>query len=155
MYLIIVVMLMAVAPVVFVLGDYLLSGGDFIWLIGKWFVFWGVGARLGLAAVRQIARPGLTSRGLLGIGDRKAELPVRELGFANLAIALISVMSLLLPGWVVPSALAGGVFFALAGLEHLRHPKRKSQENVALVSDLAIAVVLLGFVLVRLIVGAA
>jgi len=33
-----------------------------ILLIGRWFVFWGIGVRLGLAGMRQVLQPGFTVR---------------------------------------------------------------------------------------------
>lgn len=111
-------------------------------LIGKWFVFWAVGARLATAGVRQMIRPGLTSEGLLGIPGKEAWQLVRELGFHNVALGLVGLISLWRPEWRLAVALAGGLFLLLAGLEHLPKPNRSGEENLAMWSDLAIGVVL-------------
>ena len=46
--------------------------------------------------------------------------------------------SLIRPEWVVPAAIAGGLYYGLAGLGHLFRPNRNLKEQAALVSDLAI-----------------
>jgi hypothetical protein len=112
-------------------------------LVGKWFVFWAVGWRLLLAGIRQIAQPGYTAHVILGLKSEETLLLVRELGFANVAVGLVGVVSLFVPSWQLAAALAGGVFYALAGLNHVRQPHRNHLENVAMVSDLFVALVLL------------
>jgi hypothetical protein len=113
-------------------------------LLGKWFVFWAVGARLFLAGVRQVAQPRYTAEVILGLKSSEVLLVVRELGFANLAIGLVGLVSLVIPGWRVAAALAGGVFYCLAGANHALHSHRNRMENVAMTSDLLAAAVLLG-----------
>lgn len=111
-------------------------------LIGKWFVFWAVGIRLFTAGLRQIAKPGLTSEGILGIKGKEVWQLVRELGFANLAIGLLGIISLWKVEWRLAVALAGGLFLLLAGLEHLPKKHRTFEENVAMYSDLFISLVM-------------
>ena len=110
----------------------------------KWFVFWAMGWRLLLAGLRQIVQPAFTARVILGLKHDESHLLVRELGFANVAMGLLGVLSLPMPGWRMAAALAGGVFYALAGAAHVRQPHRNRLENVAMVSDLFVAAVLLG-----------
>lgn len=76
-------------------------------LIGKWFVFWSVGWRLLLAGVRQIAQPEYTAREILGLQSAESWTVVRELGFGNLALGIVGVLSLWLPSWQLAAALAG------------------------------------------------
>jgi hypothetical protein len=72
---------------------------------------------------------------------------VRELGFANLWVGLVGVLSLFLPSWRVVSAFAGGLYNGLAGLNHCIKKPGTANEAVALVSDLFIfLVVAVGFV---------
>jgi hypothetical protein len=70
-------------------------------------------------------------------------LVVRELGFANIAIGSVGVVSLSVAGWRVAAALAGGIFYGLAGINHAMQHHRNRLENVAMVSDLAAAAFLL------------
>ena len=54
----------------------------------------------------------------------------------------LGLLSLALPEWVVPAAIAaGGLYYGLAGIGHVLHAERNAKEQVALVSDLAIFVV--------------
>lgn len=110
----------------------------------KWFAFWTVGGRLFLAGCRQVVQPAYTARTILGLTSDDALILVRELGFANLAVGLLGLLSLRIPAWQPAAALTGGVFYALAGLNHIRQPHRNQPETVAMISDLFAAVVLLG-----------
>lgn len=114
-------------------------------LVGKWYVFWAVGLRLLLAGIRQILQPRYTAETILGIKGDDALLLVRELGFGNLAIGVVGTLSLFFAGWALPAALVGGLFYGLAGVNHALQAHRNAKENVAMVSDLFAAVVLLGF----------
>jgi hypothetical protein len=151
MYLAAIILLMLALPLasaaieatIFVVADPML-------LIGKWFTFWAVGARLFLAGMSQVIRPQFTSEGILGIKDQAAHVIVREVGFGNLAIGTLGLLSLYLPAFVIPAAVAGGVFYGLAGLGHAARPDKSAKEWAALVSDLAASVVLAGFVSSRL-----
>lgn len=112
-------------------------------LIGKWFVFWAVGCRLFLAGMRQIVQPGYTARVILGLKHDESQLVVRELGFANIAIGSIGIVSLFMPSWRLAAALAGGIFYGFAGVNHALQSHRNRLENVAMISDLFAALVLL------------
>ena len=144
MYLAVVVLLMGVFPVASILIESVGFHGDagLVFLIGKWFVFWGVGMRLLLAGVRQMANPAFTADTIFGIKDKAAEVIVRELGFGNFAIGVLGAVSLLNREWVVPAAIAGGLFYGLAGALHLRNGNRNTNENIAMISDLFIFVML-------------
>jgi hypothetical protein len=113
-------------------------------LIAKWFVFWAVGWRLLLAGTRQIAQPQYTAKEILGLKSDESLILVRELGFANVATGLLGVLSLLQPAWQLGAALAGGVYYGLAGVSHAFQRNRNRLEDVAMVSDLFASAVLLG-----------
>jgi hypothetical protein len=113
-------------------------------LVVKWFAFWAVGVRLSLAGARQILQPAYTARTILGLTGNEVLLVVRELGFANLALGLLGLLSLRVPAAQALVAMAGGVFYGLAGLSHARRSHRNRLEAVAMVSDLVVACILLG-----------
>jgi hypothetical protein len=142
MYVAMVILLMAVLPIASIAIEFVRGGGDPLFLIGKWFVFWSVGARLVLAGVRQVANPEFTAGTIFGIEDKKALVVVQELGFANLSIGALGLLSLLTPAWVAPAAIAGGLYYGLAGLMHALKGGRNGIENVAMISDLFLFVVL-------------
>lgn len=148
MYYVIVATCMLVGPLLCLGVDPARAGGPVTAaLVAKWFAFWAVGCRLGLAGARQVVQPTYTARVILGLQGDEALVLVRELGFANLGVGLVGLLSLRVPAWRPAAALAGGVFYALAGLNHLRQTPRTRAETIALGSDLFAAVVLLGVVL--------
>jgi hypothetical protein len=151
MYLAAVILLMLVLPAVSVALEALRTpgGADLMALIGKWFTFWAVGARLFLAGVTQSLRPKFTAQSIFDIKDQGALAIVREVGFGNLAIGALGLASLIKPHWVAPAAIAGGLYYGLAGLGHLFRPNRSFKEQTALVSDLAIFVLLAVFIASR------
>jgi hypothetical protein len=151
MYIAIVANTMLVLPV----GSILFAvranpDAELIDTMGKWFVFWGVGARLGLAGARQILRPEFTARDILGVDGDGALIIVRELGFANLSIEIVALLVLRFPAFVLPAAIYSTIFYAAAGVMHVMESKRGTNENVAMVSDLGMSLVLGGFAAARL-----
>jgi hypothetical protein len=147
MHLTVVLLTMLVLPAGSVLIErWTGGGGASLWvLIGKWFVFWGVGVRLFIAGARQIVKPELTATGIFGVTDKAAFPLARELGFWNLTIGLISIASIKRPEWVAPMAIAGMLFYTMAGALHVTGKDRGFSENVAMISDLGMAGLLLAF----------
>jgi hypothetical protein len=148
MYFAAVVLFMFLLPAASVaLGASQGSGGaDLLWLIGKWFTFWAVGVRLFTAGLMQTARPQFTAQSIFRIGNKAAFPIVREVGFGNLSIGALGLATLARPGWVVPAAIAGGLYYGLAGLGHVFRRERNFKEWLALLSDLVIFVLLGVFV---------
>jgi hypothetical protein len=149
MYLPMVVALMLLVPLVSVLAQFLLAGqgmphaADVLPVIAKWYVFWAMGVRLFLAGLRQTLQPAYTAQTILGLKGSECLLLVRELGFANLAMGSVGLASLLFPAWILPAALAGGIYYGLAGINHIFQKHRNRLETVAMVSDLFAGYVLL------------
>jgi hypothetical protein len=116
MYVAMVLLLMFALPLVSVLVETLVLGSApaIIPLLGRWFVFWSVGVRAFSAGLHQSLRPEFTARRLLGIQAVDSLQIVQELGFANTALGLIGILSLLHEDWVRPTAIAGCVFLGLA-----------------------------------------
>ncbi len=143
MYYLVIALFMLVLPAGCVAAEYvwLHTSADLVALIGKWFTFWGVGMRLGIAGLRQAFNPAFTAKDIFEIEEPAAQEIVRELGFANLALGLLGLLSLI-PGWTPPAAIAGAVFFALAGWKHATAKNRIATRNVAMLSDIFIALVL-------------
>jgi hypothetical protein len=150
LYFIAVAALMLVLPVTSVAIDFgIHRDASFLGLVGKWFTFWSVGVRLVIAGLRQIIEPRYTASEILGLKGDEALLVVRELGFANLAIGVIGICSLMLGEWTPAGALAGGAFYALAGANHSLQSHRNVKEDVAMVSDLLVAAVLIVYCVSR------
>jgi hypothetical protein len=115
-------------------------------LLGKWFVFWAVGGRLLVAGARQILQPRYTAETILGIRAPEAQYVVRELGFANTALGISGLGTLIWPGGLTLASLAGAVFYGLAGANHAAHSSRNRLQTVAMATDLLAAAVLIVFV---------
>jgi hypothetical protein len=145
MYFLMIVLLMFIFPIASVLTEMFLfkSPVGIALLIGKWFVFWAVGIRLFLAGLRQSATPQFTAEQIFGIKTNEALIIVQELGFANLSIGLLGISTIFNGLWIMPSAIAGGLFYGLAGIRHLAKKERNLHENSAMLSDIFIFIVLL------------
>lgn len=142
MYYAVVSLFMFVLPISCVFGDWVHGAVLSPELPLKWYVFWAVGWRLFLAGTRQILQPAYTAREILGHKGDESLLLVRELGFANVSTGLIGLCSIAAPGWRCPVAVAAGLFYLLAGGNHLLQKHRNRLENVAMVSDLFAGAVL-------------
>lgn len=153
-YEIMVILLTIVLPLLSVLINWLVapipSRGAFFQYLTTWTVFWGIGVRLLIAGVSQIIRPSFTSKIILGNKTDEANQVVRELGFANFGIGLAGILSLWIPGFFFGAALIGGLFLGFDAIEHLRKHRRNLKENIALVTDLFVAVVALSLILLAL-----
>lgn len=147
MQLVVILLLMVALPIFSIAQDVATNHTALMEAVGTWFVFWGMGWRLATGAVHQMLRPGYTAREIFEIHDPAASKLVREIGFGNLALGVPAIISLYIPGWVPALALAGGIFFGLAGIQHILNKASTGAEIAAMVSDLGIAVVLFIYLL--------
>ena len=153
MYYAMIVLLMGALPIASIFVEHAIGNAGWLVLAGRWFVFWASGVRLLIAGVRQIANPAFTARDIFDITTPGAEKVVTELGFANTAMGLVSIASILRPDFVLPAAIVTGLYYALAGGLHLRSPHRNRNENWAMVSDLGIFVVLAAYAVASFMLG--
>src|SRR5580704_16457999 len=121
MYFLLVIFVLLVFPAASIVAEAALSQHalPLITLTGKWLVFWAVGIRLFIAGARQVAQPQFTAEEIFRIHDPASFAIVREVGFANLSMGLLGICSIYRLGWTIPAALAGGLFYGLAGLGHV------------------------------------
>jgi hypothetical protein len=117
-----------------------------IFLVGRWFVFWGVGVRLGLAEMRQFFQPGFTAKEIFHMQSDEALPIVRELGIANVATGLVGLLALRFSTFILPVSIAAGVFYGVAGVRHMADRGRSTNETIAMVSDMFLFFVLAFFV---------
>ncbi|MGV3491995.1 MAG: DUF6790 family protein [Devosia sp.] len=143
--------LMVIIPALSVLIETLVNQpADFVWLVAKWFVFWGVGIRLLTAGIRQVAQPGFTAKSIFKMDNPDAEKLVTEIGFGNLAMGGIATLSLVFPAWAVPAGLIGALYLGLAGVKHVFNANRSGEENTALITDIILGVVVIASTLIVL-----
>jgi uncharacterized membrane protein HdeD (DUF308 family) len=128
----------------------MLDHTPWIAVLGRWFVFWAVGIRLLLAGLRQIFRPEFTARQIFAFDSDDALTIIQELGVANLGAGVVGLVSVFMPGFVLPASLGGAIFYGGAGILHALHGDRTANRNIALWSDLFIAVVLAIYVFARI-----
>jgi hypothetical protein len=151
MYFAIVVLLLLVLPGGSVAIEVIRAGNatDTMMLVGKWFVFWGVGIRLFLAGIRQVLQPKFTAEDIFAVKDSAAQGIVREVGFANLAMGLLGLLSLPRPSVLAAAAIVSGLYYGLAGIGHLWRGHRNFAGQTAMVSDFWMFAVLAVFVATR------
>ena len=152
MYILLVVLTMFVCPIANILIELfvLKSTVGIIPLIGSTFVFWAVGIRLGFAGLRQSINPKFTAKQILGVASDEPLQIVQELGFANLSIGVIGMATIFNGNWVVPAAMAGCLFYGLAGMRHIVKKGKNALELTATISDLYAALILLGYLVMTL-----
>jgi hypothetical protein len=151
MYLYFILVTLWVLPTLAIWVEYRRQTGPLLELAGKWFLFIGVGVRLSVAGLSQILRPGFTAA-MLHL-DTGAHVIIQELGFTNLLLGGIALLSLFKPGYRV-LATGGAWFMGFAGFLHLSRLSRETttNETIALISDLwifAVATVYLGYRIVE------
>lgn len=155
-YAILVIGQTIVLPLVSGIAELVLAGGDPVLVLGKWWVFWGVGTRLLVAGIAQVSGKGPTAE-ILGAARPSAQEVqlTRELGTANIGMALAGLLALV-PGWALPAGLAGGVFLLIAGVMHLRKQGKNAKETLATWTDLVVGVAVLALaarILLQALVG--
>jgi hypothetical protein len=147
MYIAIVALTMLILPVVSIAIDYdLHPSSSAVVLVGRWFVFWGVGVRIALAGMRQFFQPSFTARDIFHTTSDEVLPIVRELGVANFSAAVVALLSLAMPSFVLPAAISAAIFYGIAGIRHFAERDRSPNENIALGSDLFMASLLALFV---------
>jgi hypothetical protein len=139
---------MLALPIICLLLQYNGTSPLLFWLlVGKWFVFWGIGTRLFIAGLRQVSKPSFTATEIFNIPGTESFPIVRELGFCNISMGLGGILSLFKPEWTEIMAIVGGLYFGIAGIQHLIKKPDSTNELVALISDLFIFIILLLYLL--------
>ncbi len=139
---------MFVIPAGFVIFEYNKKKSDLINIAGKWFFFWAIGIRLLVTGLMQVFNPAYTG-GI--VGDDQSYLIIQELGFANLLMGSLAILSLYKPAYIEVASM-GGIYMGLAGILHVLrvHTEVSQKETIALISDLYIFVIAVLYLLYRL-----
>lgn len=134
-----VISIMFLLPIFFIIGEGYYGAQELtLNLFGKWFIFWAIGVRLFTAGIVQLIKSSYTLRDILGLNDLRSSIIVRELGFANISIGLLGLLSLFLPSLRIAAAGTGGLFMGLCGLQHALNKEKSLNQKVAMASDLAL-----------------
>ncbi|MFT3910138.1 MAG: hypothetical protein QM737_11975 [Ferruginibacter sp.] len=143
-YFIVVAVFTFLLPVVCSFAEIMINKTEFSFsLFGKWFIFSAVGLRLFVAGIKQTTDPAFTAKQIFHIDSSESFPIVRELGFANLCFGLIGIISLFQPSWRIVSAFGSGIYYGIAGLQHLFKKAAGINEKFALVTDILIFAFLL------------
>ena len=138
-YLVSILLFMVLLPILCIVIQWSRQDATMSWLLmGKWFVFWPVGVRLFIAGLRQATKPAFTAREIFHLKSDDSFPVIKELGFANMSMGGVAILSLFFPSWRIPAAAAGGLYFGLAGFLHLFKKRDSSNETIAMISDLYI-----------------
>ena len=143
MYFVMVTLMTVILPIASALAEWFIRPETGLMMaLGKWFAFWAAGIRLMTAGISQVLRPSFTASQILGIKDPSAEKIISELGFANVSMGLLGILSLPFPSWTPAAATTGGLYLLLAGVKHVMNAERGAKENLAMATDLFVAMVL-------------
>ena len=135
-----------ILPALSILWDCIHEHENLNWeLVGKWFIFYAVGIRLFTAGISQASNPAFTGS-IFKMKTQESFVIIRELGFANIALGVMGVLSVLNNNWRILAAIAGGLYLGFAGLQHLFKKSGSQNELIALLYDL-FAQVVIGFYL--------
>ena len=112
-------------------------------LILKWFIFWAVGIRLFTAGIKQASDPSFTGTKIFKFTSRESYVVIRELGFANIALGVMGILSLINNDWRIIAAISSGLFFGLAALQHSTIKPGSKNEWIALFYDFGVFLMML------------
>jgi hypothetical protein len=115
-------------------------------LVGKWVLFFSVGVRVFIAGLVQVVSPGFTATKIFRFRHKESYPVIRELGFGNISLGVIGMLSLAKVEWRGITSIAAGIFFGLAGVQHLLRKPDSFNEIVAMITDQLVFVIMLLYV---------
>jgi hypothetical protein len=143
-YLILNILLLFILPALSVIAEVIVEKESPDWmLIGKWFIFWAVGIRLFTAGIKQSSNPEFTAVKIFHMKTAESFVVIRELGFANIALGVMGILSVINGHWRILAAVTGGLFFGLAGFQHLFKKPDSRNELIAMFYDITVLLVVL------------
>jgi hypothetical protein len=142
--------LVAVLPIAAALLEARVDEIPLTWPIyWKWFIFWGVGIRLFFKGIRLASTPQFTGLSLSSFKNRESYLLLLELGFANMALGSMGILSVINDQWRLIAAIAGAIYFGLADMLRLLKKPTGRHELVALAYNLLVFVGLVGYMVTQ------
>jgi len=92
--------------------------------------------------LRQVIKPAFTAETIFHFKDKESHVVIRELGFANICSGLTAIISLFIPHWRIVIAFSAGLFFGIAGLNHVIRKPTNPNELIPLISNIFVFIVL-------------
>ncbi len=146
-YLIFLLLLDLIFPVASVLSDHTLNHVIIDpALVGKWVLFFSVGLRLFIAGCVQVLVPGFTAAKIFRFRHKESYAVIRELGFGNISMGVIGMLSLAKVEWRGITSIAAAIFFGFAGIQHLVRKPDSFNEILAMVTDQLVFVLMLLYI---------
>jgi hypothetical protein len=143
LYLLMNISMLFLLPTLSIAGECIYENEPFGWaLIGKWFIFWAVGIRLFTAGISQASNPAFTGS-IFHMKSQESFVIIRELGFANIALGVMGILSVINSNWRILAAIAGGLFLGLAGIQHVFKKPDSRNEVIAMLYDLIVMLVVI------------
>ncbi len=137
-YLAMNMLLLIILPVCSLLAEHTIEHETYSWqLLGKWFIFWAVGIRLFTAGISQASNPAFTAS-IFRMKSEESFVVIRELGFANISLGVMGILSVINQDWRLLAAIAGGLFLGIAGIQHLFKKPDSRNEVIAMFYDLSV-----------------
>ena len=151
-YLIMNILLLFILPLLSIASECIVEKESMDWiLIGKWFIFWAIGIRLFTAGIKQSSNPEFTAVKIFKMKSSESFVVIRELGFANIALGVMGILSVINSNWRILAAITGGLFFGLAGIQHLFKRPDSRNELIAMLYDITVLLIILLFLAFTLI----
>ena len=151
-FLIMNILLLFILPLLSIVSEFILEKETLDWtLIGKWFIFWAIGIRLFTAGIKQSSNPEYTAGKIFNMKSSESFVVIRELGFANIALGVMGILSVINSNWRILAAITGGLFFGLAGIQHLFKKPDSRNELIAMLYDIIVLLIILLFLAFSLI----
>ena len=151
-YLAMNIFLLFILPFSSIMGEFIMEKEPLDWiLIGKWFIFWAIGIRLFTAGIKQSSNPEFTASSIFKMKSSESFVVIRELGFANIALGVMGILSVINSNWRMLAAITGGLFFGLAGIQHLFKKPDSRNELIAMLYDLIVLLIIVLYLIFTLI----
>ncbi len=151
-YLIMNILLLFILPLLSIASECIVEKESMDWtLIGKWFIFWAIGIRLFTAGIKQSSNPEFTAVKIFKMRSSESFVVIRELGFANIALGVMGILSVINSNWRILAAFTGGLFFGLAGIQHAFKKPDSRNELIAMLYDLMVLLIICLYLIFTLI----
>ncbi len=151
-YLIMNMLLLFILPLLSIASECIIEKETMDWiLIGKWFIFWAIGIRLFTAGIKQSSNPEFTAVKIFKMRSSESFVVIRELGFANIALGVMGILSVINSNWRILAAITGGLFFGFAGTQHLFKRPDSRNELIAMLYDLIVLLIIVLYLIFTLI----
>ena len=150
-YLLLNISLIFILPLLSIVGEFINDKVPITWeLAAKWFIFWTIGIRLFVAGVKQASNPEFTATKLFNLKTRESYVVIRELGFANISLGMMGVLSVINDSWRLIAAITGGLYLGFAGLQHCLKKADSKNEMIAMIYDLLVFVIILLYLILKM-----